>query len=225
MEVREQVIDDSCKKAGALASTLRHTISLWDGKVIVKEGEVETFVNEASEQECGFIGLIRASMQDSLSYYISASSTCRALHRYCCASRNWQGALSHLFHLDMLASIFRPFSGEPCLFLGGVDQNIFFISSKPFRKITTNTNLQHQRCQTTHRCHVFPKPLASHKRWPSFVPGGWCFLMLYVSAKKSVVSVPSLKPTKMDGWNTIVSSWDGLFSRAKMLVSGRAVQL
>ena len=27
----------------------------------------------------------------------------------------------------------------------------------------------------------------------------------------------------MDGWNTIVSFWDGLFSGAKMLVSGRVV--
>ena len=82
--------------------------------MIVKEGEVETFVNEASEQESGFIGLIRASMQDSLSYYISAAG----LYTGTVASRNWQGALSHLFHLDMLASIFRPFSGEPCLFWG-----------------------------------------------------------------------------------------------------------
>ncbi len=40
----------------------------------------------------------------------------------------------------------------------------------------------------------------------------------------SVIELPSMKltfsPLKMDGWNTIVSFWDGLFSRV-MLVSGR----
>ena len=66
MEVRQQVIDDCSKKAGALATTLRHTISLWDRKLIVEEGEVKTFIYQASEQESGFIGLIRASMQESL---------------------------------------------------------------------------------------------------------------------------------------------------------------
>ena len=40
-----------------------------------------------------------------------------------------------------------------------------------------------------------------------------------------VERIPSLKltfsPLKMDGWNTILSYWGGLFSGAKMLVSGR----
>ena len=40
------------------------------------------------------------------------------------------------------------------------------------------------------------------------------------------MGLPSLKltfsPMKMDGWNTIVSFWDGLFSGA-MLVSGRVI--
>ena len=60
--------------------------------------------------------------------------------------------------------------------------------------------------------------------------GGTHFVAKVQSSGRGVslvdfTQVPSLKPTcsplKMDGWNTIVSYWDGLFFSGAMLVSGR----
>ena len=59
-------------------------------------------------------------------------------------------------------------------------------------------------------------------RWPGVV----CFFFNdKQTAPKKVSSVITLPETnsshlKMDGWNTIVSFWDGLFSRAMLVLGG-----
>ena len=48
-----------------------------------------------------------------------------------------------------------------------------------------------------------------------------------VSTNLNNVTLPETKslPLKIDGWKTLLSFWDGLFSGAKTLVSGSVVNL